>query len=287
MGVAGLVVLKKRIKSIENTRKLTKAMALVATSKLKKVRVMLNKNNSYFDSYKEVMNEIIPALPKDNKYIKINNSTNEKLIIVITSDIGMCGSYNYSVVNKVKDMISENKDNYKLLIVGEKGKSLFKRNNLNTINYQVKIGDLPNNEEAKKIFEYGLDMFKQGLVNEVILVYTWFKNPIMKSPVHRVVLPLQFEAEDNKRISEDEFDIEGDKEELMETLIPSYCNAMVFNGMVNAKAAEQSYRMETMNSATHNASELISSLKLKYNRIRQGAITQEISEIVGGSQAQE
>lgn len=286
MGVAGLVVLKKRIKSIENTMKLTKAMALVATSKLKKVRVMLYKNNSYFNSYKEVMNEIIPSLPKDNKYIKLNNKTEDKLIIVITSDMGMCGSYNYSVVNKVKDIISENEGNYKLLIVGEKGKSLFKRNKINTINFDKKLDNLPNNEDAKKIFRYGMDMFVQGLVSEVILVYTWFKNPIVKSPVHRVILPLEFESKDENYIK-DEFDIEGDKEELMEILIPSYCNAMVFNGILNAKTAEQSYRMETMNSATKNASELISSLKIKYNRIRQGAITQEISEIVGGSQAQE
>lgn len=286
MGVAGLVILKKRIGSIENTKKLTKAMALVATSKLKKTRGILYKNNSYFESYMDVMSEIIPALPKENKYIQKNNFTNEKLIIVITSDLGMCGSFNYGIVNKVQEMVDDKQDNYRFLVIGEKGRALFKRYNFNIIDCEIKVSDIPNGEESKQVFEYGLNLFIEGIVNEVILVYTWFKNPIIKNPVHRTMLPLSVSNDENRYFNGDEFDIEGDKDELVETLISSYCNAMVFNSMINSKAAEQSYRMETMNSATKNASDLVYSLKLKYNRIRQSAITQEISEIIGGSEAQ-
>ncbi len=285
MGIAGLVDLKKRIKSIQNTKKLTKAMALVATSKLKKTRGSLERNNTYFESYNEVMSEIIPTINKESKYIKRNKGSKDKLIIVITSDLGMCGSYNFSLVNKVEELTSGNVDSSKIVVIGEKGKSLFKRYKFNLLDFDGKVSDIPSIDEAKVIFEYGYDVFEKGLVSEVILVYTWFKNPLVKQPVDKIMLPLQIKAEVEVQ-SKEEFDIEGNKDELMDALIPSYCNSMVYNALINAKTAEQSYRMETMNSASKNAGDLISSLEIKYNRIRQSAITQEISEIVGGSEAQ-
>lgn len=286
MGIAGLVDLKKRIISIQNTKKLTKAMALVATSKLKKTRSILGKNNSYFESYNDVMSEIIPTISKESKYIKVDKTVDEKLIIVITSDLGMCGSYNFNIVNKVQDLIGDEINKYKLLILGEKGKGLFKRYKFNILDFEGTVSDIPTIDEVKEIYKYGLDMFVDGVVNEVILVYTWFKNPIIKEAIHKVMLPLQVNKGVAQKVNGDEFDIEGSKDQLMDTLIPSYCNALVYNALINSKASEQSYRMETMNSASQNASELISSLELKYNRIRQSAITQEISEIVGGSEAQ-
>ncbi|MEG1148804.1 MAG: FoF1 ATP synthase subunit gamma, partial [Niameybacter sp.] len=181
MGVAGLVILKKRIKSIESTKKLTKAMALVATSKLKKIRVALYTNKIYFEGYKEVMNEIIPALPKENRYVQNNKST-QKLIIVITSDMGMCGAYNNNVLAKLGSITSGNKNDYKLLVLGEKGKSLCKRHGFQLVDYNAKISDLPKANEAKNIFEYGFNMFLTGEFGEVSLLYTWFKNPVVKEP---------------------------------------------------------------------------------------------------------
>ncbi len=144
----------------------------------------------------------------------------------------------------------------------------------------------PTATEAKSIFEYSFNMFSEEKVGEVSILYTWFKNPIVKEPKECRLLPLTFEESEEDHIGEDEFDIEGNKEELIESIVPSYCNAMILNAMINSKASEQGNRMETMNSATQNADELIASLRLKYNRVRQGAITQEISEIIGGAQAQ-
>lgn len=286
MGIAGLVDLKKRIRSIQNTKKLTKAMALVATSKLKKTRESLGRNNKYFESYSEVMNEIIPIINKESKYIKNNKGSNDKLIIVITSDLGMCGSYNFNLVNKVQEITNERIESYRLLVIGEKGKALFKRYKFNILDFDSKVSDIPTIDEARNIFEYGLNIFVEGLVSEVVLVYTWFKNPLVKEPIHKIMLPLQAYGGMESENKEVKFDIEGNANELMDTLIPSYFSSMVYNALINAKTSEQSYRMETMNSASQNAGDLISSLELKYNRIRQSAITQEISEIVGGSEAQ-
>lgn len=286
MGIAGLVDLKKRIKSIQSTKKLTKAMALVATSKLKKTRESLERNNLYIKSYKEIMEEIIPLIPKDSKYIKSDKTNNNKLIIAITSDLGMCGAYNLNLVNKVQEIVDEQKSNYKLLVSGERGKSLFKRYKFDVIELESTVSDIPVISEAESIFNYALNMFSEGVVSEVLLVYTWFKNPLVKEPILKVMLPLQLYEGAESKSAEGEFDIEGDKEKLFNALIPSYCNSMLYSALINAKTAEQSYRMETMNAASQNASDLISSLELKYNRIRQSAITQEISEIVGGSEAQ-
>lgn len=286
MGIAGLVDLKKRIKSIQSTKKLTKAMALVATSKLKKTRGSLERNNLYIKSYKEIMEEIIPLIPKDSKYIKSDKTNNNKLIIAITSDLGMCGAYNLNLVNKVQEIVDEQKSNYKLLVAGERGKSLFKRYKFDVIEFESTVSDIPVISEAESIFNYALNMFSEGVVSEVLLVYTWFKNPLVKEPILKVMLPLQLYEGAESKSAEGEFDIEGDKEKLFNALIPSYCNSMLYSALINAKTAEQSYRMETMNAASQNASDLISSLELKYNRIRQSAITQEISEIVGGSEAQ-
>ena len=154
MGVAGLVGLKKRIKSIESTRKLTKAMSLVATSKLKKVSRVLAINNDYCQAYREIMAEVTPSLPEDNKYVQ-KNSTNKKLIIVIASDMGMCGSYNNAIVTKLEEITKDNMSDYSLLVLGEKGKSLCNRHGYETIEYVKRISDIPELEEVSNVFEYG------------------------------------------------------------------------------------------------------------------------------------
>ncbi len=285
MGVAGLVTLKKRIKSVESTKKLTKAMALVAASKLKKVRTSLYTNETYFKSYREAMNEIIPSLPKDNRYM-LSNGSEKKLIIVVTSDMGMCGAYNNNIISDLIEVTKDHKEDYIILVIGEKGKSLAKKYGFEILDYGESISNIPTATESRKIFEYVFNMFNNGEVGEVSILFTWFKNPLVKQPKEYKLLPLHFESGEKDSISEDEFDVEGNKEELIESIVPSYCIAMILNAIVNAKVSEQSDRMATMNSATDNANDIISSLKLKYNRIRQGAITQEITEIIGGSEAQ-
>lgn len=285
MGLAGLVDLKKRINSIQNTKKLTRAMALVATSKLKKARVGLEKNNLYLKSYRDIVTELKPLLPKENKYIKSSES-NKTLVIIVTSDLGMCGSYNFNLVNKAQEIINEESYSYKFLAIGEKGRSLLKRYKFDMVDFQCKVSDIPTTYEAEQIFDYALQEFLEHQVGRVAILYTFFKNPLVKEPVYENILPFQLSEEMVEMNKVDEFDIEGDKEEVFNTIVPSYCNSVIYNALVNAKTSEQSYRMETMNSASQNAGDLISSLELKYNRIRQSAITQEISEIVGGSEAQ-
>jgi len=125
MAATGLVTIKRRIKSVKNTKKITKAMGLVATSKLKKAREKLNGSNNYYNAYKEIMNDIIPSLSEESIFITGNKST-KKLIIVITSDMSLCGSYNSSILIKLNEIIGENKEDYIVMLVGQRGRVLIK-----------------------------------------------------------------------------------------------------------------------------------------------------------------
>jgi F-type H+-transporting ATPase subunit gamma len=283
MAATGLVNIKRRIKSVQNTKKITKAMGLVATSKLKKVRAKLNENNNYFNAYKEIVEEVIPSVSSESVFITGNKST-RKLIIVITSDIGLCGSYNGSVLSKANEIVGKDKENCIVMMVGQRGRALLRKYRYETVAEYVEIPDVPTVKESNTICRHALTMYLKGEVGEVHLVYTKFINQLRKNPVSIQLLPLV--TEPLKEGYNSEFDIEGDKEEFFNNLIAPYLNSLTLNAMVNAKVSEQSYRMEAMEGATKNADEIIDRLNLKYNRIRQSAITQEISEIVGGAQAQ-
>ncbi|EQB89290.1 F-type H+-transporting ATPase subunit gamma [Clostridium punense] len=283
MAATGLVNIKRRIKTVQNTKKITKAMGLVATSKLKKARARLNENNNYFKAYKEIVDEVVPSLSSESIFIKGNNSA-KKLYIVITSDMGLCGSYNGSILSATNEIISKDKDNSILMMVGQRGRSILKRYKYETVAEYIQIPDVPTVKESSIICRHGMKLFLNNEVGEVHLIYTKFVNQLRKSPTAVQLLPLVSQASSNGY--ESNFDIEGDKEEFLDKLIAPYLNSLILNAMVNAKVSEQSYRMEAMEGATKNADELIDRLNLSYNRIRQSAITQEISEIVGGAQAQ-
>ncbi len=283
MAATGLVTIKRRIKSVKNTKKITKAMGLVATSKLKKAREKLNGNNNYYNAYKEIMDEVIPSLSEESIFITGNKSS-KKLIIVITSDMSLCGSYNSSILIRLNEIIGDNKDDYLVMLVGQRGRILVKKYKYETVAEYVEIPDVPTTKESNIIYRHGLSMYLNGEVGEVQLLYTRFFNQLRKEPVHVKLLPLSTDVV--KDDNEIKFDIEGDKEEFLDKLVAPYFNSVILNAMINSKVAEQSYRMEAMESATKSADELIDKYNLMYNRIRQSAITQEISEIVGGAQAQ-
>lgn len=283
MAATGLVTIKRRIKSVKNTKKITKAMGLVATSKLKKAREKLNGSNNYYSAYKQIMDDIIPSLSEESIFITGNKST-KKLIIVITSDMSLCGSYNSSILIRLNEIIGENKEDYIVMLIGQRGRILIKRYKYDTVAEYVEIPDVPTTKESNIIYRHALSMFLNNEVGEVWLLYTKFFNQLRKEPVHVKLLPLV--AEEVNPDKETDFDIEGNSEEFLENLVAPYLNAVILNGMINAKVAEQSYRMEAMESATKSADDLIDKYNLMYNRIRQSAITQEISEIVGGAQAQ-
>lgn len=277
----GLLVIKRRIKSVTSTKKITNAMGLIATSKLRKCRINLESNQGYYNSFESIMKSVAEGIVGKSIYVQ-GNGSNKKLYITLSSDSGLCGGFNAAVVTATVEKASIDRPNSIIMSVGQKGRGYFRRLKYDTVAEYVDIPDEPTLREAKTISEHALDLYKNGEVGEVHVVYTKFKSTVKQTVVDQLVLPLKV---DEKSGSAGEFEPEAN--ELLEGVESVYLKSQIFNFLLNSKASEQAARMSSMDSSTKNANDLLDALNLRYNRIRQSAITSEITEIVSGAQAQE
>ncbi|MEG1870682.1 MAG: ATP synthase F1 subunit gamma [Peptostreptococcaceae bacterium] len=282
MGAAGLIEIKRRIKSVESTRKITKAMGLVATSKLRKSRKELTLSEEHYSLCSDIVNELMGVLPEnfENPYLKSNSKTLDKLYIVMASDMGLCGGFNGNVASYLNAVIKD-KNSSKIIVVGSKGISYMNRYDFDIAGQYVEIPDIPTVREIKAIYQDALYMFKKGDICEVNIVYTEFISPMKQEVKADKLLPIQRIKGNNGG-----FLIEPSIDEVLNASLDVYFKSRLRRAMLHSKASEQSYRMTAMNGATQNANDILKALKIKFNRIRQSAITQEISEIVGGAAAQ-
>lgn len=283
MAGSGLIAIKRRIKSISNTRKITKAMGLVATAKLRKSRELLNINDKFFTSINPILKDILENSKKYNLY-KNGNGNTKKLFVILSSDGGLCGSFNGNVFNGTVSTIKD-RENTAFIAVGAKGSSYLRRFRYNVESEFIDMSDLPTIKEASSIANKIISMFKQGEIGEVYIAYTKFISTMKQEVIVDKLLPLADRSDENYTYGE-YTEFEPDVESLLNNIVPVFVKGKVFNCMANSKCSEQAIRMAAMDGATKNANELLEKLKTKYNRLRQGAITQEISEIVGGAEAQ-
>lgn len=283
MGATGLVEIKRRIKSVESTKKITKAMGLVATSKLRKCRKELNSSNEYFNIAQDTIRSLACMIEDNENSISYFNSNNSdlKLYIVITSDAGMCGGYNNNVVTYLSNLVDNEKDKTRVIAVGSKGISYIKRAGFNTVAEYVDIPHIPTVKEAKVIYEKALELFNRGEVSEVYVVYTDFITPAKQEVNVEKILPIEKIEGD----AQGQF-VEPSLEVVLKDALDIYLKGKIRFLMLSSRCSEESARMTAMDSATTNADDILAELNLKYNRIRQTMITQEISEIVGGASAQ-
>lgn len=282
MGAAGLIEIKRRIRSVESTRKITKAMNLVATSKLRKARKELNDSSEYCKLSKEILENLLSSLPDyyDSLFLSKKSENLDKLYIVMASDAGLCGGFNSNIANNLYELIGKKGDS-KIIVVGSKGIPYIRRYGFNTIKEYVEIPDIPTIKEVRAIYDDILYMFKSGEVSEVNLVFTEFKSPIKQEVKIEKILPIEKEKKDSV-----DFLIEPDLEEVLNSSLDIYLKSIIRRAMLHSKVSEQNARMVAMDGATQNANDILHALNIKYNRIRQTMITQEISEIVGGAEAQ-
>lgn len=282
MGAGGLIEIKRRLKSVQSTKKITNAMGLVATSKLRKCRKALNES----DEYMQITNENMRALAFASReelevpYFKINKAC-DKLYIVITSDSGLCAGYNGNAMSYLDYITKDSKENTKVIVVGTKGISYAKRLNISTVAEYIDIPDVPTIKEVKTIYNKLFDMFNRGEVSEVNIIYTKFVSPVKHEVLRERLLPIEpYDDEDN------EICVEPDIKTVVSEAAEAYLKGKIRYFLLSSRCSEESARMSAMDGATNNANDIISSLNIKYNRIRQAMITQEISEIVGGASAQ-
>ncbi len=283
--MASLQETKSRLTSVSTTKKITKAMQLVATAKLRKAKSNLESIQDYYTSVYETFQKLLNNV-SDVKKLFPQETKKSTLHIIITSDIGLCGGYNSNVLKLLK---SDIKSSDKVIVLGNKGISHLKAVGINSFKEFPSVGDEPNYDYASGIGQEAISQFLSGEVETVKLIHTKFINSVTFEAKRTQLLPIE-KPKNNEVDSVQKMKVmtefEPSAEIVLKKSIPLYVSAMIFGSMVESKVSEMSSRRTAMENATDNAEELIKKLNLEYNRARQAAITQELSEIVGGSEAQ-
>ena len=283
--MASMRDIKRRKNSVTSTQQITKAMKLVSTVKLQKARTRAEKTNPYTDKmYKTVSSLMRKSGNIIHPYLTAGDS-DRKAVIVITSNRGLAGGYNSNIVKLITngDFKKEELDLYTL---GSKGYDMLSRRGYHIVEDRSEIMDDPTYTDASDLCRTVLDSFAKGEVGEIYLAYTHFKNTVTHIPTLIKLLPVdttgmeEAEVDDNVMMN-----FEPNTEEALDMIIPKYVTSLFYGALVESVASENGARMQAMDSATSNADEIISDLTLKYNRARQGAITQELTEIIAGANA--
>lgn len=283
MGSANLSSIKRRMKSIKNTIKITKAMGVVANSKMRKCKLKLYSNNEFHKSMKDTMNKLLSNEEFDSNYMKARKSKKD-LYIVLSSDMGLCGGYNNGIFTEIEQDIKNNEEKPYILVCGQKGRDYFRRRKYETIAEFVEISEIATLNESKMVLRKIISTYNSEDIGRVNIVYCKYVTPIEKKVVIEKLLP--FNIEDNNKYEKNTNEvIEISNNIDCDELVEYYLSQKILNCMLNSRMCEQSFRIEATNNATKNGNELIDKLKIKYNRIRQSSITNEICEIIGGSEA--
>ena len=257
-------------------------MGLVATSKLRKCRKELNASNDYAKATKANLEYLASALDDDMDFPYFSgNVSDKKLYIIVTSDSGLCAGYNNNVISYLSEIIKDDIDNNLVMVIGSKGVNAIKKSGLNTIAEYVDIPDIPTIKEIKLIYSKALRIFNRKEVSEVNVIYTEFISPVKQEVKMEKLLPVN-RVEGKSTLMY----IVPDVESVLKKSLDTYLKGKIRSQLLSARCSEQSARMTAMDGATSNANDILNELNLKFNRIRQTMITQEISEIVGGAEAQ-
>ncbi len=284
--MASLLDIKRRIKSVNSTMQVTKAMNLVASSKLTKAKESFNKIKPFFESTKTVIGRVIEHTGVVTNPFMTKREVKKTAVIVITGDRGLCGGYN-SAVCKSGMAVLENK-NGAVVTVGSKGRDYFKHREKEILKSYRDMSEKPSYVDASIVGKDIEKMYLDGEADEVYLAYTHFISTISSEPKVIKLLPLNPEDFNSEKKGAGTLTIyEPSEEEVLDYIVPRYINTVIYGAMMESSVCEQSARMTAMDSASDNAADMIDTLNLHYNRARQGAITQEITEIVSGSNALE
>lgn len=283
--MASMRDIKRRKGSIQSTQQITKAMKLVSTVKLQKARNRAEQSNPYFNyMYQTVTSMLARSGNMDHPYLK-PGASQKKAIITIASNRGLAGGYNSNVVKLVTGS-GIAKEDAQIYVIGRKAKEVLARRGYEMKADYSDIIEAPAYEDAARICKDVLEAFTNGEIGEIYLAYTHFKNTVSHVPTLMKLLPVEFEeAEIKEAESNVLMNYEPNEDEALDLIIPKYMTSLFYGALVEAVASENGARMQAMDSATSNAEEMISDLTLKYNRARQGSITQELTEIIAGAEA--
>lgn len=285
--------IRVKIKSVQNTRKITKAMEMVAASKMRKAQERMRATRPYSDKIRNIVAHLASANPEyRHPFLVKHDQTGKFGLIMITTDKGLAGALNTNiqrlVLNRVKEWAGEGKT-VEATAIGNKGYGFLQRLNVPVVSHAVQLGDKPHLERLIGAIKVQLDAYAQGKIDAVYLGYSRFINAMKQEPVIEQLLPLTADrlsqSEEEKRSYSWDYIYEPDAQRVIDELLTRYVEALIYSSVAENMASEQSARMVAMKAASDNAKTLIEELQLVYNKTRQAGITKEISEIVGGAAA--
>lgn len=301
--------IQNRIDSIRDTMKITRAMYMMSSMKLRKAKQKLENTEPYFTSLQEQIKDILYHYPDmqhlyfDNRNKDMMETVKKKGFVIVTGDKGMAGAYNLNVLKKAREMIDQAED-YRLFVVGELGRQFFKSQGYPVEEKFVYSANNPSIHRARMMTEYIIDLYQKEELDEVYIILTRMVNSLSEeAEIHRL-LPLQthkfleeemlekiqneeggIDQNEARKLHDDWYLIYPSPTEVLEKLVYNYVTGFFYGALVEASACEENARMLAMQSATNNAEAMLHDLSIEYNRVRQAAITQEITEVIGGAKA--
>ncbi|WP_321922702.1 F0F1 ATP synthase subunit gamma [Paraburkholderia guartelaensis] len=292
--MAGMKEIRGKIKSVQNTRKITKAMEMVAASKMRRAQERMRAARPYADKVRDIAAHMSRANPEYRHPFMVEN-TGAKVagVILVTTDKGLCGGMNTNVLRATLQKFKEleaSGTTIEATAIGSKGLGFLNRLRAKVVSNVVQLGDTPHLEKLIGAIKVQLDQYSEGKLSAVYLAYTRFVNTMKQEPVIEQLLPLsaeRLEANDDGTTPKSAWDYiyEPDAQTVVDELLVRYVEALVYQAVAENMASEQSARMVAMKAASDNAKTVINELQLSYNKSRQAAITKELSEIVGGAAA--
>lgn len=287
--MASLLDMRRRIKSVKNTQQITKAMKMVAAAKLKRSQDRVTAARPFAAKMSEVLGNLSAKVAEDFSHPLLDLRGDENyLIVLISGDKGLAGAFNANVIKATQAFISENTGkNFSMIAIGRKGRDFFKRRNINIRDEYIGLmGGQANFSNVSQIAANLIDLFTTDTsIDKVFLVYTEFKTVLSQQPVIRQLLPIPREANSTAEALAAEYIYEQPPAEIFGKLLPKQVETQIYRGMLESTASFFGSQMTAMDSASKNAGELIDTLTLNMNRIRQAAITKEIIEVVSGAAA--
>ena len=272
--------IKARIKTVSSALKVTSAMKLVSTVKLNRYKNKMLANREYSSRINEISDEVLKWAKTESKYAKKDNEINKKLYVIVSSTLGLCGAYNANIFKLADANVGKDDE---LLVLGKKGLTHYNNGEYQLVLDFSNYHSIKDEQIVRDLSDYLIGQFLEGHYSEIHLIYSSYKNSIAFVPVDSLILPIKQESSENE-IGFSPI-LEPNEETLLDNLVPLFLKATIYSKLLESEVCEQAARCNAMESATDNANEILDALNIEFNKARQAAITQEITEIVGAAEA--
>lgn len=279
--------IKRRMRSVDNTRKITRTMEMVAASKLRRAQTRVQRARPYSERLRAVIRRLVnPELAEAQPLLRQPERIRRAAVILLTSNRGLCGAFNANLIRRARERMAALQAEgveVELHVSGRKGISFFRFRAIPMASTRTDIEDRPSVEDARSLIGPARERFEAGDLDAVHLVYADFRNVVSTPPIAQQVLPVEIEEE--RGTGEHWYILDPSQEEILSRLLPLYVTNAAYRALLETAAAEQGARRTAMKNATDNAEEFLDDLRRTYNRARQAEVTQQIAEIMGGAEA--